>query len=601
LPNRIKEEIQKNRVNIIKASDLDARTIYQWAVDKAVADIELIWPAYARENQELIAFNCRIMGTNLAKTAYKKRLCERLAHFYSANEVYRRICKHLEADIVKIIPDVDVGDYTYIENLLVKSGLSIRQKNSLRFSATSSLASKLTSSYKVGQLLAKTFFQALFSLFASGENKNKAKYFDYRYGVTILSPRQLRNNRRSPDFFVDGELIDQNDVIYYIMFPPKKSEWDIIRKRYTNLIVVPTAGKFFSNPEIWFLLLSKCLKPASMGKWNEIRIACITLFQFLLWKCLLKKYRPKNFITHCDFSITQISRNICLKEVGAVTWYFNDSMNFGNNLLGYIPNCQMRHPFWTFLNYDHLVTWHKSLADYFKAHEGSFKETHVVGCLWADHIVQTNNTSNNRLKMPFKKSKSSFKIAVFDTTYSRNITINYLEGLEYAKQIIRISKINSYIEIAFKEKKDRKIHSRFDQDYGPKLVKLYELMDSMENIYMVSNQHDSSELIYHADLIISFPFTSTTFEALSGNKTAIWHDPLDLYRNNVYSQIDGLVTHGFHELEAVIEDTRLKKQKGYSPADLPGDKYLLDPYRDGNAIARFRKLLIESSSGVGEY
>ena len=43
-----------------------------------------------------------------------------------------------------------------------------------------------------------------------------------------------------------------------------------------------------------------------------------------------------------------------------------------------------RHPFWTYLTYDHYVTWAKFAADFISDHPQSIKNYHVVGCLWAE-------------------------------------------------------------------------------------------------------------------------------------------------------------------------------------------------------------------------
>jgi hypothetical protein len=100
-----------------------------------------------------------------------------------------------------------------------------------------------------------------------------------------------------------------------------------------------------------------------------------------------------------------------------------------------------------------------------------------------------------------------------------------------------------------------------------------------------------SEVIDLVDLVISFPFTSTTFEVLSINKPAIWHDPMTYYRNTPYGKIGGVVTHSFEELRGKVIEMKNTKSKAYQNP-IPIDSPLMDPYRDGKAIDRFRDLLI---------
>jgi polysaccharide biosynthesis PFTS motif protein len=148
----------------------------------------------------------------------------------------------------------------------------------------------------------------------------------------------------------------------------------------------------------------------------------------------------------------------------------------------------------------------------------------------------------------------------------------------------------SNIYIIFKEKKDRSIHYLLDPILGPKLLKIYEKMSSHPRITMCSNQDDPSEIISVSDMVISFPFTSTTFEALSINRPAIWHDPLGCYKDMLYDRTEGVVSHSYEELKTkVLEIKNMKPNEYRNP--IPLGSPLLDPYRDGKAIERFRELL----------
>jgi hypothetical protein len=105
-----------------------------------------------------------------------------------------------------------------------------------------------------------------------------------------------------------------------------------------------------------------------------------------------------------------------------------------------------------------------------------------------------------------------------------------------------------------------------------------------------SNELDASVLMSVADMCISFPFTSTTFEALSARKLAIWHDPMGLYRNTPYGKLDGITTHGYEELKKRVREATNRTDASFQDV-VPDDLSLFDPFRDGKAIDRFRNLL----------
>jgi hypothetical protein len=107
------------------------------------------------------------------------------------------------------------------------------------------------------------------------------------------------------------------------------------------------------------------------------------------------------------------------------------------------------------------------------------------------------------------------------------------------------------------------------------------------------NDANTSLLIEESDLCISFPFTSPTIEALSVGHPAIWHDPQSLYRNTVYSEFENIVTHGYDELKETVLMYIKSGRKNYRNP-IPEGHPLMDPFRDGKAIERFRELLRSS-------
>jgi polysaccharide biosynthesis PFTS motif protein len=359
------------------------------------------------------------------------------------------------------------------------------------------------------------------------------------------------------------------------------------------VIYPPVIGKYFSNYREWKKLLSISLRKYLWKNGDEVKAACISFFKYFCWVGILNSVSVKHFITHCDFGTGHIARNIALKQRHVQTWYYTDSMNCGCNVKSQNNDCSMLHPFWTYLHYDHFVTWHKLLENYFKDHPTAIHNSHIVGSLWSEHVQEERNEDSQKPSLDTNENNNRFVIAAFDSTYSKNGIACYSEGIKFAEHLIKLADDIPNIKIFLKEKKDRNLHCRLDSELGPYLIDLYTKMSIHPRITIYSHQDDVSRIISLAGLVVSFPFTSTTFEALSVNRPAIWHDPMGYYKRTPYGKIAGVTTHDYNELKGKIEEVmRLKPGEYQSP--LPLDSTLMDPYRDGSAVDRFLKLLVNS-------
>ena len=416
---------------------------------------------------------------------------------------------------------------------------------------------------------------------------NKKKVFSY--GVTILGPRQLCENQRGPDFIIDNKKIPSSEVVYFPLMALNKDQQEILAKLSGEVHRLPTVGRFFSNYPQWKRLLYLGVKQKFLRNGEELIASSNVFFNYFKWQKVMDDISIRHFITHCDFGMGHIGRNLALNQAGVKTWYFTDSMNHTVNFQGENRG-GMRHPFWTYLYYDHLVTWDDSLVQYYRKHAGSFKQAHIVGCLWSEHIQEKSRARKETRVTALKNLDNFFVLSCFDSTYSINGLTSYAEGLTFAKHLLQLADECPDSYIILKEKKNRNIHYTLDPILGPKLLEIYNKMDFHPRITICSNQVDASELISVSDMVISFPFTSTTFEALSTNKPAIWHDPAGYYRNTLYGKSGGVTTHRYDELKTKVMEIKDMKAGTYQNP-MPMNSPLMDPYRNGKAIDRFRDLL----------
>ena len=588
LPSYVEELIKRGRVSVLKAEEINAREIYPLSADKAVNVIESVFPEYRKKYEVIFNYVSDTLKSPVAENVFRINLCNRLAEFYSMNILLHRIEKFLNKGHLLAYPDMNVYSYLSIKKLLSGSNQEFFEHSKIRFpiqtyitSFWENLKQNLTSTAKI---FAQTIASGLLGRHPSSKEKNK-KYFSY--GITIVGPRQLRNNKRGPEFIVDNKGILASEVVYFPLMPLTKDQQEMLTKLPGEVYYLQKS-RLFSHYDQWKRLFLLFMKQKFPRNGEELMLASNAFLNYFRWEKVMEDLSLRHFITNADFGIGHIGRNIALNQAGVQTWYFSDSMNHIVTFREEKKN-RMRHPFWTYLYYDHLVTWDAILAQYYREHPGSFRQTHVVGCLWSEHIQEKSRPGGEMASTDFKNLDNFCVLSCFDSTYSRNGLTSYEEGIAFAEHLLKLIDEYPDIYIILKEKKDRSIHYTLDPVLGPKLLEIYDKMSSHPRVKICSNQVDASELISISDMVVSFPFTSTTFEALSTNKPAIWHDPVGYYRDTLYGKVEGVVTHGYEELKAKVLE--IKDKSGYYQNPIPMNSPLMDPYRDGKAIERFRKLL----------
>ena len=593
LSSFVESLIRGGKISVIEANTINAKEIYFRSADKAVDVIEYVYPEFRKEHRRLFEYVSDTLKSSVAENVFKKSLCDRLAEFYSVNILLHRIEKLLGTDTILFYPDTNVRSYLYLKALLLRSKQIFFEHPNIRFPIRTHVTSFFEDLKEyliaITRLCAQTMASGLLYGFRTTREKKKKSY---SYGVTIVSPtRQQANNQRGPDFIIDNNKIMPKDVVYFPLVDLTSDQKRHLSKKPGTVYYPPKAGWFFSNFVEWQKLLRLTFKKNFLRNGIEIKAACNVFSNYFCWLKILGSIEIRHFITHCDFGINHIGRNLALNQNGVQTWYFTDSMNFGANFKEEKKGFGMRHPYWAYLNYDHFVTWDNFLVQYYKDHPGSFKQTYVVGCLWSEHIKKNNEIKSQLVDFILKDLKNSFIVVAFDTTYSRNSFTSYAEGLAFAEHLLRLADVNPDIYIFLKEKRERNIHCTLDPILGPKLLNLYNKMDTHPRIKICPDQVDASELISVSNMIVSFPFTSTTFEALSVNKPAIWHDPMGYYKNTPYGKIGRVTTHSYEELEAMVLEFKEMKSNNYQNP-ISKNSPLMDPYRDGKAIDRFRDLIV---------
>lgn len=590
LPAYIEDLLQRGKISLLKATDLRVRDIYPIATDNSVEVIEKVFPVYLKRHKRLIGYVCDTLRSPVAEGIFSKNLCNRLAVFYSVNIMLHRIEQAIPHCPIKVYTSINPLLYHYLKKLLINSGQKIFEHNNIIFPFVTYAMGVIEKAKQhlitMTRLLAKMALSILRNKKITSSPESRKSY---RFGITIITVRQLEENKRGPDFIVDDKKILYSDVVYFPLVALSEEQKKRLLQLKSDVFYISNKEGNSSHFPSWKRLLLISLKEKFLRNTDVVSDAYLALAEYFTWQRLMSKVEIKHFITHCDMGAAHIPRNIALEQSGVQTWYFTDSMNLGLNMCQNGNKSGERHPFWTYLYYDHLVVWHEILANFYADHPGSFKQIHEVGCLWGDHIADRKSVMTGKTT----KSKVPFTILFFDSSYALNTRTSYEEGVAFARHLLQLADEYPDIMIVLKEKKKRTIHTRLDPLLGPRLLALYEKMDTHSRVKTFIDKFDSSNLISIADMVVSFPFTSTTFEALSVNKPAIWHDPLGYYRNTPYGNVGGVTTHNYEELKKKILEIK-GMEPGTFQNPIPMDSPLMDPYRDGKAIDRFRDLLVSS-------
>lgn len=249
------------------------------------------------------------------------------------------------------------------------------------------------------------------------------------------------------------------------------------------------------------------------------------------------------------------------------------------------------HPYWLYLNYTDMVFWNERTAGFFVQHHNA-GTAHVVGCLRSG-FAPTKEEALISVPSEVQRAVSRYKIiSAFDSTYTLKATTPGEAGLAFARHMLQLVECFEDAYLVFKCKK----HPDFLFATGnSELALFYEQMGRHPRVLMADDSVSPGPLISLSALTVSFPFTSTTYEAISDGLPAIWHDPASSYKNVPYAKYPELVTHGFPILEE-LTGRRLAECGTPFSSPLPQGAPEFDPYRDGKAIERFRGLLAKPTA-----
>jgi len=420
--------------------------------------------------------------------------------------------------------------------------------------------------------------------------------------VTMVNAlRQLANDVRGVDFLVDGVHVRREDLAVISMPRPTPDE---MRKFQERGVAVCAVERAFDRRMLAGVLRHglALLWPGQGPRWLVLGVWHLAE-DHALWTTFAARYRVGTLVTHADHSYRHVSRTAVLRRSGTRSVYYIDSWNY-SNLYATPTGTPYRHFLWAYLCYDVLVSWNRTIVEYFQAHHQHVDRYVTVGCLWAEHVRLIREgalRSEAAATLRAGLAPRQRLVAVFPAWYQDGSVNAPAGGLAFVEDLRRLVAERPDIVLVVKEKhprwffvhhRSRKVRRSFG---GPREAAIYAAFDALERAprcLFPGHALSASEVIAAADLVISDPFTSTTYEALASGVKGLWHDAAGQHHGAFYDRIPGLVTHGYAALAArvreLLDETPAEEYADYLKKHVVGT---LEPDLEGVALTRFRALL----------
>jgi polysaccharide biosynthesis PFTS motif protein len=525
----------------------------------------------------------QLIDSTALERIFKKELTRELAiQFYlfdTAEDLARnnRTIVLIESRLVKHAPFIGISKSTKV---VLAADLSIYLD---RFADISS------NMIKRGILLGLPFFFIFRSIMNLLKRVNQETF---RHAVLILnSKHQFKANGKYFDFLIDDQLVKSEDVIFLQMDRIATDQLKKHRMRgrhisshlsYRNVFVNAQAKDLFS--------LVKRVIPGIIGSLVIpldhfiVKGVQVSIMNYLRWSLILKNYQFDNLVTFNDEQTSHIARNSVLSNASVKTWYYCHSAASGYSINNQLAPIDTRHILWSFLSYDHYLTWNEAMRTYIMLHPVFFKQIHTIGCLWSEFIEQTSNLGNEKI------------ILVFDTSYFGNID----EGVVFYRDIAEYARTRESIRIIYKPKKELSFYIPGNNVFSTpeywKIEKLYAELEPFDNIEIVSNDSDAYAMISQADLVITHAISSTTIEAIGAKKKAVFYDPAGRFRDTYYDQVPEFILHEKETLWKRLDYLLNLDQLTYGQYLDEHYKNIVDPFLDGKGMSRLRELLTAANA-----
>jgi hypothetical protein len=571
------------------------------AADLALEAMDAVWERLA--GAPAVKRVARLYNDETIHLAFKKLVLQRLAAFFATDLLARRVAETLGGRPL-LVTEHAVAAYEdgwWRRRLAGVRGVAAAP--ACRLSTTQRVAGRAWAVAKALGARALVLYGLTGCVVRTLQCRRATQPLRrFAVGVTVINTlRQLANDVRGVDFIVDGHYVRREETALVSARRPTPDEDRKFRARGLAVCVVERAFDAATLGRVLRDALA-LLAPGQGHRWL-VAGAWHLVEDHALWTTFASRYRIGTLVTHADHSFRHVSRTLVLRRAGTQSWYYIDSWNY-NNLYATTTGTPYRHWLWAYLCYDVLVSWNRTIVEYFRAHRQHVGRYVAVGCLWAEHVRLIREgalapEAPARLRADLGPGQRL--VAVFPAWYQDGSVIPPEAGLAFIDDVRRLLDEFPELVVVVKEKHPRWFFVRHPDRHvarafgGPRGARIYEAYDALERdprCRFPGHALSASELIAAADLVISDPFTSTTYEALASGVKGLYHDAGGRHHGAFYDRIPGLVTHDYAGLAArvreLLHETTPEDYFDYLTKHFVG---VLEPDLEGRALTRFRALL----------
>ena len=236
---------------------------------------------------------------------------------------------------------------------------------------------------------------------------------------------------------------------------------------------------------------------------------------------------------------------------------------------------------------------------YMQEHRQRIGQYHVVGCLWAERISQLRRSvSESKYWVDLEKAgyKTGQKlVVVFDSWF-------HPDGMNVAEDLVRFADdIRIWLDertdvfLVLKEKNHPyAMMKMFNRQSCERIYDSHRRLAAHPRVVVFGDVHDALELSSLANLVVSFPFTSITYESLCSGMKAVYYDPAEKMRGTYYDQFPGLILHGYHELRQGLNLLLVQTENEFVSRIAQAAPRSTELFLGDGAMTRFRELLSQS-------
>lgn len=593
---------------LIHKIDLDQRV---WSycglcTDKALYSFDKIYSQFSCN--KYIGYTIALYKNREIENIYKKVILEKAAKFFYLNEIISALARKFIPAKIYFIPargterfrTSGTEAYFYFEfrKIIDKAGISYKKEEGAIFPLWMIFLGflcwqidKFKSFLLVFFLNVQLLCRSLSGIFFKEIKLNR----HVKYGIMLIDPsKELANKMQEANFLIDNTTILKKDIllITYKKLTNKQKEFLASRSLSFWDDLYNHVNSISAKKAIFFSI--RCMFDFS-SYYFVLDTYIKSIYIYAIWDSFNHNFRLDNLISHNDLGLKSVGRNVVLMEKNPFlrTWHYEHSI--GHRILTVLPGNHFMNQCYhslSFIVYDYYIIWSDLLKQYFENHRQHVQKYITVGCLWAEHTV---SIARGRMasRAPeiddIRNTSNSYKfISVFDTTFGDDIMQSYNEGRKFFRHIELLLNELPDIFLIFKPKKTRRSMLRF----CPEILRVYDRFFAHKRCRVLPEYLSPSEVIAFSDLVIAVPFTSPAFEALCARKKALYYDVLGRYHGAIFDRVDGLVAHNYQELLKRVKELLFETDENaydeYLDTQVKGK---IEPFLDGMAITRFRRLL----------